>query len=93
MRWEVGGRFQREGIYVYLWLIHADVWQKLTQYCKAIIIHLKINLSKKIKYISQDSLNYISVINQDKNFNEKSLQQILERMWRKGNLLALLVGM
>ena len=22
----VGGRFKREGTYVYLWLIHADVW-------------------------------------------------------------------
>ena len=25
---EVGGWFKREGTYVYLWLIHADVWQK-----------------------------------------------------------------
>ena len=41
-KWEVGGRFKREGIYVYLWLIHVDVWQKLTQYCKAIILQLKI---------------------------------------------------
>ena len=24
---EVGGRFKREGTYVYLWLIHADVKQ------------------------------------------------------------------
>ena len=28
--------------YVYLWLIHVDVWQKSTQYCKAIILQLKI---------------------------------------------------
>ena len=41
--WELGGRFKREGTYVYLWLIHDDVWQKPTQYCKAIILHLKIN--------------------------------------------------
>jgi len=34
---EVEGRFKREGIYVYLWLIHVDVWQKSTQYCKAVI--------------------------------------------------------
>ena len=27
-----------EGTYVYLWLIHADVWQKPTQYFKAIIL-------------------------------------------------------
>ena len=34
-------RFKREGTYVYLWLIHDDVWQKPTQYCKAIILQLK----------------------------------------------------
>ena len=33
----------REGTYVYLWLIHVDVWQKSTQYYKAIILPLKIN--------------------------------------------------
>ena len=27
--------------YVYRWLIHIDVWQKPTQLCKAIILHLK----------------------------------------------------
>ena len=32
----VGGR--RERTYVYLWLIHTDVWQKPTQHCKAIIL-------------------------------------------------------
>ena len=31
-----------EGTYVYLWLIHVDVWQKLTQHCKAVIHQLKI---------------------------------------------------
>ena len=38
---ETGGRFKREGTYVYLWLIHANVWQKPTQFCKAIILQLK----------------------------------------------------
>ena len=33
MEWEVGGRLTREGTYVYLWLIHIDIWQKPTQYC------------------------------------------------------------
>ena len=33
----------REETYTHLWLIHADVWQKPTQYCKAIIFQLKIN--------------------------------------------------
>ena len=38
MGWEVGGRLKREGIYVYLWLVHAGVWQKPTQKCKANIL-------------------------------------------------------
>ena len=40
-----GGReVQEEGdIHIYLWLIHVDVWQKPIQYCKAIILQLKIN--------------------------------------------------
>ena len=41
MGWEVGGKF-KEGTYVYLWLIHVDVWQR-TQYCKVIILQLKLN--------------------------------------------------
>ena len=41
MGWEVRGRFKGEGTCVYLWLIHVDVWQKLTQDCKAIILQLK----------------------------------------------------
>ena len=35
--------------YVDLWLIHADIWQKPTQYCKTIILKLKVNkLTTKI---------------------------------------------
>ena len=30
---------------VYLWLIHVDIWKKPTQYCKAIILELKIKIS------------------------------------------------
>ena len=41
MGWKEGGRFKKEGTYVYLWLIHVDVWQKPTQYCKVIILQLK----------------------------------------------------
>ena len=37
----------------HLWLIHVDVWQKPTQYCKAIILQLKINKFKKKKKQSQ----------------------------------------
>ena len=42
------GGVRREGTHVYLWLIHVDVWQKPTQYCKAIILQLKINKYKKV---------------------------------------------
>ena len=48
--WEVGGRFKAEGTYVHLWLIHVDVWQKSNQYCKAIILQLKINKFIKRRY-------------------------------------------
>ena len=34
---------------VYLWLIHVDVWQKLTQYCKAIILQLKNKIKKQTR--------------------------------------------
>ena len=49
---EVGRRLKRERKYGYLWLIHVDVWQKPTQYYKAIILQLKINL-KKTSNLSQ----------------------------------------
>lgn len=38
---EKGGRFKREGACVCLWLIHIDVWQKLTQFCTATSLQLK----------------------------------------------------
>ena len=50
---EVGGRFKREGTYVYLGLIHVDVWQKPTQYFKPLIPQLKINKLKNIKKINE----------------------------------------
>ena len=37
----MGGRLDREGIYVYIWLIHYVVQQKLTQHCKIIIVQFK----------------------------------------------------
>ena len=37
---------------MYLWLIHVDVWQKPTQYCKAVILQLKINNFKKSHFTS-----------------------------------------
>ena len=35
-------RFKREQTYVHLWLIHVDIGQKQTQYCKEIILQLKL---------------------------------------------------
>ena len=39
----VGQRFKREVTYLYLWLMHVDILQKPTEYCKTIILQLKIN--------------------------------------------------
>ena len=49
------GRFKGEGTYVYLWLIQADVWQKPTQHCKAVVLQLKTNKKEKNNYISTKS--------------------------------------
>ena len=38
-----------KGTYVYLRLIHVDVWQRPTEYCKAIILRLKTKLSVSFK--------------------------------------------
>ena len=41
--WGYGLQFQsyQDKFHVYLWLIHIDVWQKPSQYCKVIILQLK----------------------------------------------------
>ena len=37
--WEGDGReVQKGGDYVYLWLIHVEIEQKTTKFCKAIIL-------------------------------------------------------
>jgi len=53
----VGGSFKREGIFIYLWVIHVAVWQKPAQYCKAIILQLKINIKKKERKV----LSYLGI--------------------------------
>ena len=47
MGWEMGEGFRKEGTYVYLWLIHVDVWQKPTQCCKAILLQSKIKKERE----------------------------------------------
>ena len=56
----VGGEL--EETCVYLWLIHADVWQKPTQYHKAIVLQLKINkfLTNK-KHVTAQMIGSIAV--------------------------------
>ena len=52
-RWE--GRSRRRGhtyrTYTYLWLIHVDMWQKPSQYCKAIVLQLNIKKFKRYIYL------------------------------------------
>ena len=58
-----GGRFKREGTSVYLWLVHANVWQKPTQCWKAVILQLKIKADawiRKLWYIY--TMEYYSAI-------------------------------
>ena len=49
-------RFKVEGTYVYLWLIHVDIWQKQTQHYKAIIFQLQIN-----KFKNTTCLNKVAI--------------------------------
>ena len=57
---------------MYLWLIHVDVWQKPTQYYKAIILQLKINnfLKNEVKF----QLTYEAKKKEKKNLSTFSLQ-------------------
>ena len=45
-----GGKEVPEGMDICIPMaIHVDIWQKSTQYCKAIILQLKVNLKNKRK--------------------------------------------
>ena len=48
---EMGGRFETEGICVYLWLIHGEVLQKTAKFCKAIILQYKKKKKKKSNHV------------------------------------------
>ena len=56
----MGGSFKRAGTNIYLWLIHVDVWQKPTLFCKAIILQLKINKFKIKKRKFSFILNFLT---------------------------------
>ena len=78
----MGGRFKREGTYVYLWLIHVDIWQKPTQYYKAIILLLKINtlkntdFYKSLKKMKQKVFKNISLKMCSSGFQFSSVQSL-----------------
>ena len=38
IQWKVNMKLKREGTYVYVWLIHFIIQQKLIHYCKANIL-------------------------------------------------------
>ena len=65
MGWKVGGSFRRDRTYVYLWLIHVDIWWKPSQYCKAIILRLKINKLKEKTNALKETLIFRDSISQD----------------------------
>ena len=51
----------REGTYLYLWLIHVDIWQKTTKFCKAIILQLK-NFKNQKKKKKKLNIKYINIM-------------------------------
>ena len=58
MEWDrIGGRFKREGTYVQLWLLHVDIWQKPTQYCKVVILQLKSKLKTTTTTKTEEAKN------------------------------------
>ena len=65
---DVAGRLRREGTRVYLWLTLVHVWQKTTQFCKAIILQwqnfkkIKISKTKKIYIPKKKTLQFLQKI-------------------------------
>jgi len=50
------------GTYVHLWPIHVDICQKLSQYCKVIILQLKLIFLKSLcQILINNCLNFMYV--------------------------------
>ena len=64
----VGGRLKRQGIHVYLWLIHFVVQQKRMQHGKAIILQLKLKTKRELTssglWLTSMKLEYKSLLEQ-----------------------------
>ena len=58
--------FSREGTCVYLWPVHADVWQK-PSHCKVIILQLKSILKIRLKIVK----NVFLILNKLKGWMKK----------------------
>ena len=71
----MGGRFKRQGTYVYQWLIHVDVWQKLTRYCRAIIFQFKIKRNNETS-ITMEKTKYLTTINVAKKMEQLDLSYV-----------------
>ena len=59
-------KIPNEGTYVYLWLIHVDVWQKPTPFCKEIILQLKIN---KLKFFLKWVIQWVDLDTGEEEYN------------------------
>ena len=68
-RWQGGSRRRGRGTYVHLSLIHVDVWQKPTQYCKSNYSPIKIKLKKK-----ERKKTLVQMVTFEK-FNENSMKK------------------
>ena len=84
--WKVGGKTKKEETYVCLWLIHVDIWQKPTQYYKAIILQLKINFKK-----SSEKKRRAVNINSIRGIDFKRQIKDTIKNWDKEEVLRLLV--
>ena len=69
-----GRKFKTGELCVYLGLIHVDVWQKLTQYCKAIILQLKNKIKNRLVEATQRrQWQHTSVLLPGKSHGRRSL--------------------
>ena len=74
-----------EELCVYLWPVHADVWQKLTQYCEAIIFQLKNKIKKSlVEATRHHKMDYLEEINKflERNNLLRLSQEKIENMNR-----------
>ena len=72
-------KFKREGTYVCLWLIHADIWQKTTKFCKAIILQFKKKRILEIKGTVHARIGMIK----DRNGRDLTEAEEVKKRWQE----------